>query len=523
MTLREKIGQRLIVGFPGTELTEEFRTFLKDYKIGNIILFERNAVNDRQLADLCRELRELIFSNTGELPFITIDQEGGNICRLKEDGVNVPGAMAIAATGDPGNAFLAGELTGRELAAMGINFDLAPVMDVNSNPANPIICERSYGDTPQQVADFAVEMMKGLLKEGVLACAKHFPGHGDTATDSHLGMPVVNKKLEELKQTELYPFERAVEAGIPAIMSTHIRFPAMEPENLPATLSKKILTGYLREQLGFEGMILSDCLEMEAIKGTSGVPEGACMAMEAGVDLVFISHTMEFAKEAVKELEKKAEQDPEFVQNIERSVQRILKYKKEYLGSWKEEDRQEPLKGEYGYGDPKAKEMAYQLLEQTIAAADLKDGTLPDLGEHPLFVGCPLFDATGVEDAGRICPTFPEAMQETLGGTAIVLDPDGTDQNWEKITGAAKNSSCVVYSVYHGDQRPGQLALAKELAKLLVPMIVISLKSPYELAGLPEPVTRIAAWEYSGRCFEVLREILAGKKKMTGKMPVGIE
>ncbi len=516
MTLREKIGQRLIVGFPGTELTEEFRTFLKEYKIGNIILFERNAVNDRQLEGLCRELRELILENTGELPFITIDQEGGNICRLKEDGVNVPGAMAIAATGDPQNAFQAGELTGKELAAMGINFDLAPVMDVNCNPANPIICERSYGDTPRQVADYATEMMKGLLKEGVLACAKHFPGHGDTASDSHLGMPVVNKPREELERTELYPFQKAVEAGIPAIMSAHIRFPAMEPDNLPATLSKRILTGYLREQLGFEGLILSDCLEMEAIKGSCGVPKGACMAMEAGVDMVFISHTMEFAKEAVKELEKKADREPEFAANIEKAVQRILKFKETYLRTQNHPD------GKKVYGDPVSKEMAYQLLEKTIAPANLPGGCLPEMGAHPLFVGCPLFDATGVEDAGRICPTFPEAMQETLGGTAIVLDPDGTDQNWEKIISCANESSCVVYSVYHADQRPGQLALAIKLAELSVPMIVVSLKSPYELSEIPEHVTQIAAWEYSARCFKAVREILAGKKKMSGKMPVTI-
>ena len=188
MDLREQIGQRLVTGFPGTELTEDFRRMVREYKISNVILFRENITDCAQLKQLCGEIQALVRRETGHGAFITADQEGGLVTRLPGDAVNVPGAMAIAATGDPENAYRAGLLTGRELRALGVNFDLAPSVDVNSNPENPVIGARSYGDTPQEVSRYANRMIRGLLDGGVLCSAKHFPGHGDTDTDSHLAL-----------------------------------------------------------------------------------------------------------------------------------------------------------------------------------------------------------------------------------------------------------------------------------------------------------------------------------------------
>lgn len=243
MDLREQIGQRLVTGFPGTELTEDFRRMVREYKISNVILFRENITDCAQLKQLCGEIQALVRRETGHGAFITADQEGGLVTRLPGDAVNVPGAMAIAATGDPENAYRAGLLTGRELRALGVNFDLAPSVDVNSNPENPVIGARSYGDTPQQVSRYANRMIRGLLDGGVLCSAKHFPGHGDTDTDSHLALPCVDKSMEELERTELLPFREAVRAGVPAVMTTHILFPQLEPEHLPATMSRRIMTG----------------------------------------------------------------------------------------------------------------------------------------------------------------------------------------------------------------------------------------------------------------------------------------
>lgn len=196
------------------------------------------------------------------------------VSRLGADAAVVPSAMCVSATGEPRNAYLAGLITGRELSALGVNFDLAPVMDVNSNPHNPVIGVRSYGDAPETVSRYGVEMIRGLTEGGVLSCAKHFPGHGDTALDSHLSLPRVDKTLEELESCELAPFRAAIEAGVPAVMTTHILFPELEPDGVPATMSRRIITGILKERMGFKGLVVSDCMMMQAIQTYYGTVNG---------------------------------------------------------------------------------------------------------------------------------------------------------------------------------------------------------------------------------------------------------
>ena len=331
MDLREQIGQRLVTGFPGTELTEDFRRMVREYKISNVILFRENITDCAQLKQLCGEIQALVRRETGHGAFITADQEGGLVTRLPGDAVNVPGAMAIAATGDPENAYRAGLLTGRELRALGVNFDLAPSVDVNSNPENPVIGARSYGDTPQEVSRYANRMIRGLLDGGVLCSAKHFPGHGDTDTDSHLALPCVDKSMEELERTELLPFREAVRAGVPAVMTTHILFPQLEPEHLPATMSRRIMTGLLREQMGFDGLIVSDCMEMRAIKDHFGTVNGVVAAMAAGVDLVFISHDTLLSGQAARAAEQAVAEGRLSAAEMQASVQRILALKEKWV------------------------------------------------------------------------------------------------------------------------------------------------------------------------------------------------
>ena len=245
-----QVGQRLMTGFEGTEISQALRDAVHTYKIGNIILFEHNVENKEQLRRLCAELQALVQAETGTPALIAIDQEGGIVSRLKGDCAVVPSAMCVSATGKPENAYTAGKLTGEELAALGVNFDLAPVLDVNSNRKNVVIGTRSYGESPKLVAAYGVAMSRGLQAGGVLSCGKHFPGHGDTAVDSHLGLPLVEKSLEELEACELIPFRAAIDADIDAMMTTHILFPKLEKEKIPATMSRTIMTGLLRERLG---------------------------------------------------------------------------------------------------------------------------------------------------------------------------------------------------------------------------------------------------------------------------------
>lgn len=292
MTVDIKIaaGQRLMAGLPGTELDPGFVSLVRECKVGNVILFRRNVKSAAQLERLCTSLRRLIVAETGFEPFIAIDQEGGVVSRFSPDMAITPGAMALAAAG--GDApYRAARITAQQLRAAGVNFDLAPVLDVNSNPLNPVIGVRSFGDVPEEAAERALGFMRGLLDGGIMACGKHFPGHGDTDTDSHIGLPKVDKSREELEKCELLPFRRAIEAGIPAIMTSHVLFPAIEPEKLPATMSRRILTGLLREEMGFCGVIISDCMEMDAVAKYYGTVHAATTALDAGADIVCISHT----------------------------------------------------------------------------------------------------------------------------------------------------------------------------------------------------------------------------------------
>ena len=285
------IGQHLFAGFAGKEIPADFAALVRQYQIGNVVLFAHNVQDAPQLRRLCGELQALVLDATGVTPLIAIDQEGGIVSRLGEDAAVVPSAMAVAATGNPENAYQAGLITGTELRAMGINFDLAPVLDVNSNPLNPVIGVRSYGQTPEDVARYGIAMVRGLLDGGVLACGKHFPGHGDTAVDSHVGLPLVNKSLDKLEVCELAPFRAAIAAGLPAVMSSHILFPQLEPDKLPATMSRRIMTRLLKERLGFDGLVLSDCMMMGAIADHYGSVAGIVAALKAGVDMVFASHS----------------------------------------------------------------------------------------------------------------------------------------------------------------------------------------------------------------------------------------
>ena len=197
MTLKQMLGQKLIFGFHGTTMSEEFKSLIREYKIGNVILFLRNVASADQLRRLLAEVQELILAETGYPALIVIDQEGGMVTRLPQDAVNVPGAMAVAATGDPENARIASEIIIRQLQGLGVNANMAPVLDVNNNPANPVIGVRSFGDDPNRVARFGVAPPAPYAGSGVLCCGKHFPGHGDTAVDSHLGLPRVDKTMEE--------------------------------------------------------------------------------------------------------------------------------------------------------------------------------------------------------------------------------------------------------------------------------------------------------------------------------------
>ena len=505
MDLREKIGQRLFAGFPGTEMNEEFINLVKEYKVSNVILFKHNIVNKDQLKKLCADIQKLVKAETGHPALIGTDQEGGVITRLPSDCVNVPGAMAIAATGDLENATKAAEITGRELRALGIQIDYAPVADVNNNPLNPIIGSRSFGDTPEQVSKYCIATLKGFENTNIIATAKHFPGHGDTANDSHVSLPMIDKSLEELKKMELVPFKALIDAGIPSIMTTHILFPQIEKEKVPATMSRTIITDLLKKDMGFKGLITSDCMEMGAIAEYYGTEKGVAAAMAAGVDVVMISHTVSKCVGAIKEVEKAVADGRISMEEMDESVAKVLAFKEKYC-----------LEPEGEAGTKEAFDASEDIRNKTIT---LVSGKIPPLGDKPVFVGCADYRSGMVSNVEINDTTSAGFMAGRIGGDSYVTTKDPTDEEIAKVVDYVKGHTSIVVNTYNGHLYDGQMKLVKAMSDMNIPMILIALRNPYDLRDLPSHVAGIAAWDYSNETLAALVPFVTGKKTPTGKLP----
>jgi beta-N-acetylhexosaminidase len=263
--LREKIGQMFLVGCQDESLTRDEQLIFAEYQFGGIILFKENCAEPAQIVSLCRSLWQ---SADETPPFIAIDQEGGRVNRLPQPFTHFPSAAQIGAKRNPALARQLGRATAEELKLAGVNLNFAPVLDVNSNPANPIIGDRAFASDPKQVVEIASAWAQGLRDGGIIPCGKHFPGHGDTEKDSHLELPTVKKSMDDLRAVELEPFADATRNRIESLMTAHVLYPALDPK-LSATLSEAIVTGLLRHQLGYEGLVFSDDMEMKAMADIS--------------------------------------------------------------------------------------------------------------------------------------------------------------------------------------------------------------------------------------------------------------
>ena len=340
MTLEEKIGQMLLPAFRMqegrdiTEITQAVSTALQRYRVGGVILFRENLVTPEQTRRLINDLQGA--AQPGMPLFIGIDQEGGRVSRLPY-GVVMPGNMALGATGSAENAFLAARAVGEELVELGFNLNFAPVLDINSNPDNPVIGVRSFGEDPDAVAVLGKAVVRGLHAAGIAAVVKHFPGHGDTSVDSHLGLPSLPHDLTRLEERELRPFRAALSESPDMVMTAHIALPAIEPElilsakdgsfvHLPATLSPAVLTGLLRNRLGYEGVIITDALNMKAIVEHFGPAEAAVRAAQAGADILLMPD-LEKSHSALLAAVKRGDISEA---RVDQSVRRILEIKEKH-------------------------------------------------------------------------------------------------------------------------------------------------------------------------------------------------
>lgn len=522
MTLEEQIGQLFMVGFWGPTISQNIIDLIRNYHVGGVILFARNTRDAQQVRSLTYEL-QMIAKNAGHrFPLlISIDRENGMVNRLGQGATQFPGNMTLGAIGSEQMTHDVAKATGRELKALGINMNLAPVVDVNNNSANPVIGVRSFGEDPQQVARLAVAMIKGYHDAGIITTLKHFPGHGDTSVDSHLALPTILHTLERLEAVELVPFKSGIEAGADSVMLAHIVFPALTQDALPATVSSAMIQGLLREKLGFEGVVISDCMEMNAITKTIGVERASVLALQGGVDIVLVSHRYDrqgASIEAVRTAVQANELSPRVVQQ---AAERVVGLKQRFL-SWDEQNDTTVPIWVGGAEHEQLRDAAYEV-STTLVRNDAQLLPLPP-DARLLVLSLQNEPLTLVEDERQYPSEFlVESIRhyhtqvETLPISASL-----PDEQREEIVQAARASDLIIAVTVNAHLDTRQAQLMQALIGTGRRVIGIAAGNPYDPLAFPNLSTYLLTYEYTQPALRAAVRVLFGDITAQGRMPVSI-
>lgn len=522
MTLEEQIGQLFMVGFGGTTPSPEILDMISRYYVGGVILFARNVRDTQQVLELTGSLQQAARAAGHRYPLlIAIDQENGAVQRLGRSATQFPGNMALGAIGSEQIAHDIAFATGRELRALGLNMNLAPVVDVNNNPANPVIGVRSFGEDPRQVARLATAAVRGYQEAGVIATLKHFPGHGDTSTDSHLSLPTLPFTLERLEQVELLPFRGGIEAGADSIMSAHIAFPAITGSTaIAATLSSAIIQGLLREQLGFGGVVISDCLEMQAVADTAGIAQGSVLALLAGIDLVLISH-LYLRQQSGLETALRAVQSGELPYAIVRqAVERVLRLKSQRL-SWESLPSGAIPSWVGGVEHRQLSERAYDLSTTLVRN---EEGLIPlRLQPHERIVVLSSAKDMRSQAEDRQYPgaALVESLRRYHENVESLTVPAGLrEEDIPPILAATAKFDLVIMATVNANLDPEQAALMNALLQSGQRVIGLATSSPYDLLAFPHLRTYLVTYEPTDPAQLAAARALFGQVEPQGRLPV---
>jgi beta-N-acetylhexosaminidase len=519
MSLEEKVGQLFQIGFSDPVVSDQVRDMIENYHVGGVIYFSRNIENLEQTAELSNKLQQLALNSGAEIPlFISADQEGGIVTRLK-GATHFPGNMALGAASDQNLTEKVAESTASELKNLGINVNLAPVLDVNNNPANPVIGVRSFGERPELVAELGAAYIKGLQSEGVTATAKHFPGHGDTDTDSHLDLPIIKHQRSRLDKVELYPFKKAIAAGVDSIMTAHVYFPAIEKEEgIPATLSKSVLTGLLRDELKFEGLIITDCMEMNAIVNTFGTVEGAVRTIEAGSDTVLVSHSYQRQKNAIESVIEAVKSGRISEERIDASVKRILTLKGKRINLEKV-DQADPAQVDFKSHQKTAQKLAEKAL--TLVKNDELFPLENIKKKKVTVIDFEMGRVSLAEDEGEKTNLFVNYLSQEINNLKHIRLQDNTT-----LSTAAKekleDSDLIIVCTYNAAVNKYQAELAEDLAEKNK-VTVLALRNPYDYKLLAKTQAFITTYDYSPANQRAAADFILGKIEAQGKLPVTVK
>jgi beta-N-acetylhexosaminidase len=510
MSLERKVGQLMSVAFHGTKITSSLEAMIRVRGVGGVILYSENFTDAASLTTLVLDL-ERLARDARSLPlFFEIDQEGGPVIRMTKGATILPGQMALAATADPERSVrTAVGITAAELRAFGVNWNFAPVADVNDEPTNPIISNRAFSSDPARVSSLVTAAIQAYAAANYFSCAKHFPGHGSTTTDSHTGLPKIDLDRATLDRIQLPPFRAAIAAGVPAIMSAHIVVPVLDPTpELPVTLSKAVMTDLLRNTLGFQGLVVTDDLEMGALRHVGEATAGL-RAFEAGADYLLFRFDESAQIEGHRLITDAVRSGSVSSARLEQSVRRIVDAKRRF-----------------GILDERRTKSAPDLAGNARISLDLARGAttlLRNRGVLPL--------------RGRILAVSPTNAdisffdgQPTLGSViaakrsdtmtpSLSLRPSSADI--ERTVTLSRSADSVVVGTTNLFAYPEQVQLVNALAKEK-PVAVVALRGPYDILSVPEIPAYLCAYDSREPSLMAAAEVLLGERKPTGSLPAVI-
>jgi beta-N-acetylhexosaminidase len=514
LTLEEKVGQMLVVGFHGLEPPDHILRWLAEGRIGGVILFARNVRDPPQVAELTRACRE-----AAPRPIlVAIDQEGGVVARLREGFTESPGAMALGAAGSEELAEGVSMALGAEMRALGINWNLAPALDLTHNIQNPSVGVRSLGVDPDCVSRLGVAQLRGFQRAGVAATAKHFPGKADTPVDPHVSLPVIEGPMKDMWDTDLAPFRAASEAGVAAMMVTHVQFKALEPDH-PSTLSPSITKGLLREDVGFKGLVSTDCMEMKAVTNRYGPEESAVLAALAGANIILFSHTREHQEAAHDALLDAARTGRLSIEEIDFAIERVREVKERFAIS-----RRPSLEA---IRRPEHLEIAARAARSGTILLRAGSGALPILRDDPRRVALIEFvsqlEIEALEQGART--HLASLIQEELPSVeSLWLDPDSPSEG--PLGGAralASSSEVVIVATRNAHLIPRQRELAQELLASGRESVLLCLRNPYDAGTLKGAEAVICTCGDGEPSLAAAAHLLAGRFKPTARLPVPLQ
>ena len=501
MTLKEKLGQLMVVGFPSSYYDEHIRTLVEDYKVGNVIIFSRNFENVNQIKTLNEKITEEIIKHTGIIPFISVDQEGGNVVRIDTGATYPPSAMSTAASYD-GAPYDTGRIIGDDLIKLGFNVNLAPVVDINTNIDNPSSNIRTYGDDKYKVAKCGEEYLKGLKEFGVIGCLKHYPSYGACSVDSHLELPYNDQSFEELDEFYMFPYYKIKNAEM--IMTAHVIYNNID-KDYPGSISKASYD-ILRNKIGYQGLTITDCLEMNAIVDKYTTEGGAVLALQAGADLLCICHTLERQIGALKNIEKAINDGKISIEEIDEKVKRILVVKAEVA-------RAKALyynKNELNLNQ-ESKMIAQNIVDKSLTKikGELK------FDNKTLVVAPTSMNFSNVED-NKNSKNIANFIKEEFPSVDVI--PFSIDLKNE-FNDQLNNYDRILFFTYVGPNTRWEIDMINEISKIKE-VEVISLRGPFDYHLYDDVKSYYCLYEYTDASIKTIIKFLQKKLKPEGHLPI---